>query len=99
MMIGQEIILLKSGDQGNKIVTCGDINFGHIPAAQAKIEVHIIGQFCQFFAGFFAGKNSCRGSVAADDMRPFSEIIFKMPGGIIAAGGDIGITAFQHIGK
>src|SRR5581483_2291786 len=55
MMIGQVVVFFKRFQQGHKIVLVGYIQLGNIATAQAKIQVHIIGQAGKVFHGFVAG--------------------------------------------
>src|SRR5689334_12454184 len=99
VMICKPVIFSKNCEQTDKIIVPWHKELGYIAAAPAEIEVNIISKFFKVRICFLSIQNGYRCSVAPDYMWVFAEIIGKISRRIIAACGNICITAFEHIGK
>ena len=97
--VRQVIIFAKGLQQGQKIVVFRDIQLGDVAAAESEVLINVVGQSFQLLLRLPAGQQGDGSAVAADEVRVFSKVILKIAGGVIAAGGDIGVAAVESFGK
>lgn len=97
--LGEVVVFPEGLKEGEEIVVFGYIELGYVAAAKAKVLIDVVGEVFEVVHGLFAGQHCDRSAVATDDMGVFGEIIFKIAGGVVAAGGDVRVTTGETIGE